>query len=76
MPQSQLKCARCQGRMDVGFVVDRAHGGALAQQSWVEGIPEKSFWTGLKTGDRTSVSVLTYRCEKCGYLESYATPVA
>jgi hypothetical protein len=39
---------------------------------WMEGNPEKSFWTGLKTTGRQRYSVMTYRCERCGFLESYA----
>jgi hypothetical protein len=57
--------------MDIGFLLDRTYG-ELAQQTWIEGLPEKSFWRGVKTGDRTNIPALTYRCEKCGYLESYA----
>jgi len=70
MPPSQLKCSRCQGKMDIGFLMDKSH--TFAQLAWVEGIPEKSFWTGLKISDRTNIPVLTFRCEKCGYLESFA----
>jgi hypothetical protein len=39
---------------------------------WVEGAPEKSFWSGTKTSGKKQVQVSTYRCPACGYLESYA----
>jgi hypothetical protein len=58
--------------MEPGFIADRGHFDVAAQQEWVEGAPEKSFWTGLKTKGRESHEVLTYRCERCGLLESYA----
>jgi hypothetical protein len=59
--------------MSEGFVLDRGHGNATAVQKWVEGEPERSFWTGLKTRGREMLVVSTWRCDRCGYLESYAT---
>ena len=61
--------------MSEGFVLDHGHANAGSQQKWVEGEPVRSFWTGLKTKDRDKFHVRTYRCERCGYLESYATDV-
>jgi hypothetical protein len=55
-----------------GFVLDLGHANSKAQQKWVEGEPTKSFWFGLDTSDRESFRVRTYRCGRCGYLESYA----
>lgn len=58
--------------MEPGYVVDHtAHGSAVTQR-WFEGDPEKSFWTGLKMSGRTVRQVRTFRCTRCGYLESYA----
>jgi hypothetical protein len=58
--------------MEEGFILDLAHGNARTVSQWVEGEPERSFWTGLKTKDRDKFQVATYRCAGCGYLESYA----
>ena len=57
--------------MDQGFVVDQAHG-TIKTQRWVEGAAEYSFWFGLKLRGKQQLEVSTYRCGKCGYLESYA----
>jgi hypothetical protein len=57
--------------MDPGFVLDIAHG-AVAQSSWVDGAPERSFWTGLKLKGHERIPVTTFRCPQCGFLESYA----
>jgi hypothetical protein len=57
--------------MEEGFVLDRTHGANL-QSSWIEGPPETSFWTGLKMKGREQIPVTTFRCSKCGYLESFA----
>lgn len=65
-------CLRCQGPMEPGFVVDRGHANSQQQQQWVEGAPERSFWTGLKTKGKEQHTVTTYRCDRCGLLESYA----
>ncbi|MBV8855530.1 MAG: hypothetical protein JOZ02_01095 [Acidobacteria bacterium] len=66
------KCSRCGGRMEAGFLLDRRnHGTPQATAGWVEGTPEWSIW-GIKTKGRERYRVETYRCEGCGYLESYA----
>jgi hypothetical protein len=57
--------------MDEGFVLDQAHN-FNAQSKWIEGPPTKSFWTGIKMKGRAVIPVTTYRCSKCGYLESFA----
>jgi hypothetical protein len=57
--------------MEPGFVLDWTHGG-VAQSSWVDGVPVPSIWTGLKLKGHERVPVTTYRCTKCGFLESYA----
>lgn len=66
------KCPRCGGTMEQGFVLDRAHGDALRTQEWLEGEPVKSFWSGIKTKGKERHPVQSFRCERCGYLESYA----
>jgi len=66
------ECSRCHGPMEPGFVMDRGDHNGLATQKWVEGVPEKSFWQGLKTKGRETREVTTSRCERCGYLESFA----
>jgi len=57
--------------MEAGFIVDHKNDSARVE-TWVEGPPTKSFWAGLKIKDRQQLSVTTYRCDRCGYLESYA----
>lgn len=59
--------------MDAGLVIDKGHANALGEQEWMEGAAERSFWTGLKTKGRERFKVITYRCERCGMLESYGT---
>jgi len=59
--------------MEAGYIADRGHHSAPGEPRWVEGEPQRSFWTGLKTKDRDVYGVTTFRCERCGYLESYAT---
>ncbi len=58
--------------MSEGFVIDRGDHNSRNLQKWVEGEPVKSFWLGLQTRGREAFEVTTYRCERCGYLESYA----
>jgi hypothetical protein len=61
--------------MDEGFLLDVSDG-AYRRGTWVAGPAEKSFWTGVKLHGRDQMPVCTYRCRRCGYLESYARPEA
>jgi hypothetical protein len=59
--------------MNEGFLLDTTHGGYQIGK-WVEGEPRKSFWVGLKIKGSRQIDIATFRCERCGYLESYALP--
>ena len=67
------ECLRCHGPMGPGFLLDRHHHSQAGPQVWVEGVPERSFWTGIKTKGKEKHNVRTFRCKRCGYLEAYAT---
>jgi hypothetical protein len=72
---TEIKCLRCHSPMEEGFMVDIGHM-TIQQARWCRGKPNPSFWSGevanrqMTSGSRVS----TYRCPKCGYLESYAPP--
>ena len=66
-------CPKCNSSMEEGFIVDDTFGGRVKLQ-WAEGKPQRSIWTGLKLARDAGHPVTTYRCESCGYLESYAQP--
>ena len=72
MASRSLSCPRCGGSMDEGFILDESHG-TMKSQKWVAGAPELSFWFGLKLRGKQRLDVSTYRCGRCGYLESYAS---
>ncbi|MFN9309680.1 hypothetical protein [Gemmatimonas sp.] len=52
--------------------MDHGHGNARQEQEWVESDVAKSFWVGIHSTGRATRHVRTYRCPRCGYLESYA----
>ena len=66
------ECPRCRSNMSEGFVLDRGDHNSPGQQRWIEGEVRRSFWRGLETKGRDAYQVTTYRCDRCGYLESYA----
>ena len=72
MTDHEIVCPKCGAAMREGFVPDHAQGGYV-QTTWYEGPVEKSFWAGLKVSGKSHFQVRSYRCSKCGYLESYAT---
>ena len=57
--------------MAEGFVLDADGNGSRKVNRWIEGAPEKH-WYGLKVRGRKQFDVQTFRCNRCGYLESYA----
>ena len=56
--------------MEPGYIVDEGYGTRTVAE-WVAGEPERSIWTGLSSR-QGKLDVITYRCRRCGYLESYA----
>jgi len=69
--QQSRECPKCAGAMSGGYVVDQGHG-TMSVTSWREGEPKKSIWVGLKLGGTKPIEITTWRCRRCGYLESYA----
>jgi len=63
-------CPKCQHSMTVGLVLDHKDGGRRVS-SWLEGAPVRSMLMGLKLG-RKPIEIQTWRCTRCGFLESYA----
>ena len=63
-----IKCPKCGGEMEEGFVADRSTSFNIAQsQYWGTGT---SMLEMGKLKDQKIVT--TYRCKSCGFLESYA----
>jgi hypothetical protein len=60
--------------MEEGFMLDRGHHNAAAISQWAAGAPVRSFWTGLKLKGKVVLPAITYRCPRCGLLQSYARP--
>lgn len=65
-------CPKCQGSMTRGFLLEQNANHGYEPAKWVEGEPVKSFWFGLKLKGRSKLSVETWRCGRCGFLENYA----
>lgn len=57
--------------MQEGFLVDRAHANSPAVLEWVAGLADRGFF-GLKLRGRMRLGTATYRCPRCGLLQSYA----
>jgi hypothetical protein len=59
--------------MEQGFVIETRQTGHDTVEQWIEGLPKPDKWFGgLDTSDTRVLPVRTYRCVRCGYLESYA----
>lgn len=66
------QCPHCHVVMDVGFVPDLGHHSWPNEPKWTAGEPERSFWRGIKLKGKARVPISTYRCPRCGLLQSYA----
>ncbi len=69
------KCPKCAAEMEPGFVIDKGMPGSGSSSipEWADGVPERSIWTAVKLRGHERHPVSTFRCSRCGYLESYAT---
>ena len=65
------QCPKCRSRMEAGFVLDNGYG-TVTQSEWAEGEPQCSIWTGIRMKGRERHPVVTYRCSRRPYFESYA----
>ncbi len=63
------RCPRCDGSMTEGVIIDNSYGEKKVS-AWAEGRPEKR-WYGLKFPKKVR-EITSFRCNRCGYLESYA----
>lgn len=68
-----VKCLKCNSTMSNGFIVDYMAGGKRQVEKWNAGEPKPSFWHGVDIKNQSQIEVVTYRCDECGYLESYAS---
>lgn len=66
------KCSKCGGDTQEGYLPDRGRNSYDAP-IWVAGKPEFGFFGDAKIAGKESYSIRTFRCTKCGFLESYAT---
>jgi len=74
--ETESKCSKCDGVMVNGFILDHGHYDSKRQQIWVEGQPEASFWSGIKTSNRDAFKVQAFRCADCNFLEFYTSEKA
>lgn len=70
MTLSAIACPKCRGEMVQGYVLAFTPVGVRVSQ-WNAGIPKKAFGVGIKDSS-LQIPIATFRCESCGFLESYA----
>ena len=49
----KMKCQKCNGEMETGFIPDYGYMNEIAQSQWIEGEPEKS-WGAIKQKGKKS----------------------
>ena len=65
------RCGKCGGEMTEGFLIDNQRQAVRGVQ-WAEGAPSYWFLDVLRMKGRTRLPVESWRCRKCGLLESFA----
>lgn len=71
---SEDTCSKCGGELVAGSLATKDSYYQVAAAQWLEGMPEESVWSGLKTGGRLMLPVAVYCCKGCGRLELFAEP--
>jgi len=66
------QCSQCRSDMEEGFLLEKGDSALLSSETWVEGKPVKSLFSGLSLKGKAVYEVVTFRCIACGYLDSYA----
>jgi ribosomal protein L37E len=74
--QVPSNCQRCGGPLESGYVLEIRDGNVRSVSQWIAGAPERGFMFGLKTRNRKSFPITTFRCARCGFHESFALPAA
>ena len=72
MAMPDPKCPSCREPMELGVVADQTHHARSVQPIWFKGVPEFSFWTGLKLKGKKKHDVVAFRCPRCGMLLHFA----
>ena len=81
MPKKKLTCPKCDSSMEAGWISEGSVQKifwaipALYHTCWIPGSPrtKKDGTKTWKTEREQSIKALTaYRCESCGYVETYA----
>jgi hypothetical protein len=54
-----------------GFVAEFTYGNTSVE-AWSAGPPKKEWLIGVRVSPVGRLPIATFRCEACGYLESYA----
>ncbi len=66
-------CPKCNGAMQDGFMVEYRQGTANPFITrWAAGPPVKRSWWRSNTPAENQIPIITFRCIRCGFLESYA----
>jgi hypothetical protein len=71
-------CRTCRMSMEKGYLPDRGSGQGVSRPVWAKGEAKPLRWLGMKLGFKAPGSdalfVETWRCPRCGVLESFARP--
>ncbi len=65
------RCGKCGGTLKEGFLVDSSKN-ATRVAEWAEGAPQYWVLRILRMRGRRKLPVRSFRCSRCGFLESYA----
>jgi predicted nucleic-acid-binding Zn-ribbon protein len=63
---NELKCPKCGADMKQGYVLELGEAPLLSVSQWIAGPPDKL--------NKEQFPIESFRCVRCGYLESYALP--
>ena len=65
-------CPTCGKPLEGGFLLDNMGRYGFTVTQWIEGVPERSFWTGLKFKGRRRLPMSAWRCPSCCEVRLYA----
>jgi hypothetical protein len=65
----QVKCSKCQGDLEQGYILEIQDSRFRAPADWVQGTMKGGLLPGFKV--KTRRQILAYRCTTCCYIELF-----
>ena len=72
MAETKSKCVKCGGSMEAGYLPGPGPYSLSMTGRWIKGRPVTTPRISARAPAGKALTITTWRCKDCGYLESFA----